>query len=126
MNIVLNIGGKTFVREENIGSFLTFYDDGVATYDYGQHHYGYTVEVVETTYTQIKMHLRTVTIQSIDYIEREYEEAIYNIAIIRSFTIFRMCVCLIRAICICSPWTEIMTEHISARLILKRNNKHFL
>lgn len=80
MNIVLNIGGKTFVREENIGSFLTFYDDGVATYDYGQHHYGYTVEVVETTDTQIKMHLRTVTIQSIDYIEREYEEAIYNIA----------------------------------------------
>lgn len=76
-----NVAGKTF-EPKSIpgGTFLTFYKDGVATYDYFEHHYGYCVEVVETTDAYIKMYLKAVTIQSDDYIEREYTEATYYYA----------------------------------------------
>ena len=75
------IAGKTFQPKSHPGdTMLTFYKEGIATYDYGEHHYGYVIEVVETTDTQIKMHLKAVVIQSDDYIEREYTEATYSIA----------------------------------------------
>ena len=59
---------------------MTFYSEGIATYDYNEHHYGYEVTVTEVTDAEIKLSLKTVVVQSDDYIERGAEEAIYNIA----------------------------------------------
>ena len=76
-----HLAGKTFQPKNNPGdTMLTFYAEGVATYDHSMHHYGYVVEVVETTDAHIKLHLKTTVIQSSDYIEREYTEATYSIA----------------------------------------------
>ena len=38
---VEHLAGKTFLPKNGGGSFLTFYQEGVATYDYGSDHYGY-------------------------------------------------------------------------------------
>ena len=69
---ISHIAGKTFQPKSHPGdTMLTFYKEGIAIYDYSEHHYGYVIEVVETTDTQIKMHLKAVVIQSDGYIGKE-------------------------------------------------------
>ena len=74
---IQHLAGKTFI---SAGSVVTFYKEGIATYDYNEHHYGYRVSVTEVTEEQIKLSMETVVIQSDDYIDRGPEEAIYSIA----------------------------------------------
>lgn len=82
------LAGKTF--QCSGGQLLTFYDEGVATYDFkngvgGNHHYNYRVYVVQVTDTELVMNLAKIKKDSASYhtedaIDDETEAAPYYLA----------------------------------------------